>query len=120
MPRGQTHWLVVPPPPLRPLRTRRLLRLLAQPACPRPLPAERAPLHPELRTGRGMVLGLSDAGLLRRPSTGVVQLLWSVRPPEPEAWSPGRVPTLHAPLGPRSARVRKPSGVVAAAPVGLG
>src|SRR5215211_7576768 len=54
------RWVVVPPPPLRAVRARRLLRLLAQPARPGSRRVRRSPGGAQLRTGRGLVLGLLD------------------------------------------------------------
>src|SRR5947207_2005612 len=58
--------LVVPPATLRQVRPRRLLRLLAVTARERPRGGGGAPGRPELRTGRGLVLGLRTRGLRRR------------------------------------------------------
>src|SRR4051794_32084579 len=58
--------LVVPPATVQPVRPRRLLRLLTRPARERARRGVRAPADPELRTWRGLVLGLPEQGLLRR------------------------------------------------------
>ncbi|CAA9219279.1 MAG: Isopeptidase T, partial [uncultured Blastococcus sp.] len=50
--------VVVPPPPLRAVRARRVLRLLPQPARPRPRGLLRPPGGPQLRARRGLVLEL--------------------------------------------------------------
>src|SRR5215203_3184854 len=54
------RWVVVSPPPWRAVRGRRLLRLLAQPARPGSRRVRRSPGGAQLRTGRGLVLGLLD------------------------------------------------------------
>ena len=56
VPRGGR--VVAPPAPLRRLRAHRLLRQLAQPARQRARPPGRPRHRPELRAGRGLVLGL--------------------------------------------------------------
>ena len=58
-----------PPPPVPDLRARRLLRLLAVPACDRAPRRDRAPGHPQLRAGRGVAL------VLRRRAAGLAALL---------------------------------------------
>ena len=59
--------LVGAPAPLRAVRAHRLLRLLAGPARERARGRDRPPDRAELRAGRGLVLGLRERGLLRRP-----------------------------------------------------
>src|SRR5579875_2990238 len=61
--------MVVPSAAVRGLRAHRLLRLLAEPACERALRQHRARGDPELRAGRGLVLGLPGTGLRGRPGT---------------------------------------------------
>jgi hypothetical protein len=64
------RWLVVPPPPVRALRPRRLLRLLAVPTREPPRRRPAPPDRPELRARRGMVLELRDRGIPRRSCPG--------------------------------------------------
>src|SRR5690349_9606891 len=57
--------VVVPPPPLRQVRPRWLLRFVTEPARQQARSRDRASRRAELRTGRGLVLGLLR-GRLRR------------------------------------------------------
>src|SRR5690606_27125794 len=50
--------LVGSPAPVRAVRPHRLLRLVSGPARDRALPRDRPPAGPQLRAGRGLVLGL--------------------------------------------------------------
>src|SRR5438477_12672117 len=57
--------LVVPPAPVCPVRAHRLLRHLAVTARERARGGHRAPGHPQLRAGGGLVLELCDRRVLR-------------------------------------------------------
>src|SRR5437867_1884872 len=62
--------LVVPSAPLRGVRAHRLLRLVTIAACAQARRRGRAPDHPELRTGRGLVLELRDRGAVGGTGAG--------------------------------------------------
>src|SRR5260370_874505 len=67
--RGERR-VVVPPAPVRSVRAHRLLRHLTVPARERARRPDRTPDCRELRAGRGLVLELPGAGVLRaRPAT---------------------------------------------------
>ena len=62
--------VVVPPAALRQVRSHRLLRYVAEPACDRALPRDRPLHHHELRARRGLVLELPHGKAVLWPGIG--------------------------------------------------
>src|SRR5690606_32497185 len=97
--------LVGPPAPVRAVRPHRLLRLVSGPARDRALPRDRPPAGPQLRAGRGLVLGLPHERAAGGPRPARTPAP-AARPggPRPRGAGPGglaRAPPLPAPPPPR-------------------